>query len=76
MFVGKTKLSFDSGLQTNIKKGVASKRIYDTPIRIKKGDEVGYFEMGSSVILLMKDERLAKIKLPLNSPLKMGNSLA
>lgn len=76
LFVGKTKLSFDSGLQTNIKKGVASKRIYEQPISIKKGEEVGYFEMGSSVILLMKDERLAKIKLPLNSPLKMGNSLA
>ena len=76
LFVGKTKLSFDSGLQTNIKKGVASKRIYDTPIYINKGEEVGYFEMGSSVILFMDDERLANIKLPLNSPIKVGNNLA
>ncbi len=75
LFVGKTKLSFDSGLQTNIKKGVASKRIYENCITIKKGDEVGYFEMGSSVILLMKDERLANIKLPLNAPLEYGNAL-
>lgn len=76
LLVGKTKLSFDSGLQTNIKKGVASKRVFEQPIAIKKGDEVGYFEMGSSVILLMKDERLARIKFPLNSPLKMGDKLA
>lgn len=76
LFVGKTKLSFDSGLQTNIKKGVASKRIYDTPIYINKGEEVGYFEMGSSVILFMDDERLANIKLPLNSPIRVGNNLA
>jgi len=76
LLVGKTKLSFDSGLQTNIKKGVASKRTYESPIKINKGDEVGYFEMGSSVILLMKDERLANIKFPLNSPIKVGNPLA
>lgn len=75
LFVGKTKLSFDSGLQTNIKKGIASKREYAKSIKISKGDEVGYFEMGSSVILLMKDERLANIALPLNSPLKVGERL-
>ncbi|MCF0207718.1 MAG: phosphatidylserine decarboxylase [Bacteroidales bacterium] len=76
LFVGKTKLSFDSGLETNIKKGEASKKTYETNVRIKKGDEVGYFEMGSSVILLMKDDRLSKIKFPMNSPIQMGDSLA
>ncbi|MBQ5458234.1 MAG: phosphatidylserine decarboxylase [Bacteroidales bacterium] len=50
--------------------------MYDTPITIKKGEEVGYFEMGSSVILFMDDERLANIKLPLNSPIRVGNNLA
>ena len=76
LLVGKTKLSFDSGLQTNIKKGEASKRVYESSIHIKKGDEVGYFEMGSSVILFLNDERLSKIKFPLNSPVSMGNTLA
>lgn len=75
MVVGKTKLSFDSGLQTNIKNGVMSTKKYDTPISINKGDEVGYFEMGSSVILLMDDERLTNIKYPINSTLKVGNKL-
>ncbi len=75
LVVGKTKLSFDSGLQTNIKNGVVSTKTYTTPIEIKKGEEVGYFEMGSSVILLMDDERLAGIKFPINSPLMMGNTL-
>jgi len=32
--------------------------------------------MGSSVILFLNDERLSKIKLPLNSSLKMGEKLA
>ena len=76
LFVGKTKLSFDSGLETNIKNGEASKRIYDEIITLKKGDEIGYFEMGSSVILFLKNERLANIKLPMNSPIKVGDELA
>lgn len=76
LLVGKVKLSFDSGLQTNIRNGVYSTIKYDKSISIKKGEELGYFEMGSSVVILLEDNLLADFKYPLNTQIRMGESLA
>jgi len=75
LMVGKVKLSFDSGLKTNIRKGINSKKTYKFPVVIEKGDEIGYFEMGSSVIILLEDPCLATIKKPIQSQIKFGETL-
>ncbi len=75
LLVGKVKLSFDSGLQTNIRKGIMASKDFDKSIFVKKGEEIGHFEMGSSVILLMETDILSNLKIELNSSLKMGQSL-
>lgn len=75
LMVGKVKLSFDSGLQTNIKRGVMASKEYSSPIKLKKGDEVGYFEMGSSVIILLEDQCLADLSGRVHEKVKMGQKL-
>ncbi|MDR2834599.1 MAG: archaetidylserine decarboxylase [Bacteroidales bacterium] len=73
--VGKIKLSFDS-CQSNIKKAKITTYDYkDTPIIVKKGEEVGYFEMGSSVILLLDNENLYKAHLEIKQKIKMGETV-
>lgn len=76
MMVGKVKLSFDSGLKTNIRNGTFARKLYNQPVNIKKGDEVGYFEMGSSVIILLEDKCLANLNRPINAHVRMGETIA
>jgi phosphatidylserine decarboxylase len=75
MLVGKTKLSFDAEMQTNMKKGKYSYTKYEKPVFLKKGEELGYFEMGSSVILLLEEEYLQDIPHKKGEAVKMGESL-
>lgn len=76
MFVGKVKLSFESGLETNIKKGEPSNIIFDEVINIKKGEELGYFEMGSSVIILLENKNLENILFNINDDIRVGQKIA
>lgn len=65
--VGKITLSFDSGLVTNAwgrSSGDQVKR-YSPSVSIKKGQEMGIFNMGSSVIMLYDKIVAATIKAPL-----------
>jgi phosphatidylserine decarboxylase len=57
--VGKIRLFREPKLQTNIP-GKDSRNIYDYPdlIRIRKGEDMGVFEMGSSVILIFEKDRV------------------
>ncbi len=75
LMVGKVRLSFDSGLKTNIRKGIFAKTVYKSPVIIKKGEEVGYFEMGSSVIILLEDNCLKTLIKPIHAPIIMGEKL-
>lgn len=75
LMVGKVKLSFDSGLQTNIKRGVTASKEYSSPVILKKGDETGFFEMGSSVIILLEDNCLSELKNHVHEIVKMGQQL-
>jgi phosphatidylserine decarboxylase len=75
LMVGKVKLSFDSGLQTNIKRGVMASKEYLTPVQLKKGDETGYFEMGSSVLILLEDNCLAELSGRVHEKVRMGQKL-
>ncbi|MGZ3770139.1 MAG: archaetidylserine decarboxylase [Bdellovibrio sp.] len=51
--VGHIVLSFDTAVRGN-PKGVQSNlyKVYDTPIPVKKGQELGMFRMGSTVVVL------------------------
>ena len=45
-----------------------------TPQKFNKGDELGYFEMGSTVVMLLENRNLSLVPDP-NTPIKMGEPL-
>lgn len=51
--VGSMVMHFEERVKTNAK-GQNICYSYRTPIRIKKGEELGYFEMGSTIVLFME----------------------
>ena len=57
--VGKIKIFKEPRLQTNTSKN-KNCVIYDysSPINIQKGEDLGFFEMGSSVVLLFEKENV------------------
>lgn len=75
MIVGKIKLSFDDEIQTNIKKGSRIQKYYKPEIIIEKGEELGLFELGSTVILLMSDNSLNNVVKLKNSEVKVGEAI-
>ena len=48
---------------------------YDEPIRFSRGEELGRFELGSTVVLLFEPGR-AEIGLPAGTPVRFGQALA
>lgn len=50
--VGRIKIEFDQRIQTNADKTRISAYHYEESIYLKKGDEIGRFEMGSSIAVL------------------------
>lgn len=75
LLVGKVKLAFDSGLSTNIRKGIATELSYEHPIKIKKGEEVGYFELGSSLVVVMEKDMLNNINPEISQQLYLGKRI-
>lgn len=69
--VGKMVINFDDRIKSNAKLGDA-KYIYEPPISLKAGDEIGRFEMGSTVVLLFDGQILVKN----NDIVKMGQEIA
>ncbi len=47
---------------------------HTTPQKFNKGDELGYFEMGSTVVMLLENRNLSLVPDP-NTPIKMGEPL-
>ena len=57
--VGRVQAYYDPGVpRTNLAGARASARDYATPIPVQKGQELGAFEMGSTVILLFEPGRV------------------
>jgi phosphatidylserine decarboxylase len=57
--VGRVKAFYDpSAPPTNARGGVTRRRDYETPIPVEKGQELGAFEMGSTVIVLFEPARV------------------
>lgn len=72
--VGKIVLSFDSRVSTNAKKENIS--VYDyEEMRLKKGDEIGMFEMGSSIVAVFQEGYL-NMHLHHDQKVRFGETIA
>jgi len=54
MCVGKIIMNFDSRLSKDYEKSVTFE--YENPVKLKKGDELGRFEFGSSILLFFEPD--------------------
>lgn len=68
--VGKMQFIFDKSIQTNAKNGDCVYK-YKKPIKLNAGDEVGFFEMGSTIVLIAK----ANWSVMSGCNVKMGNEI-
>lgn len=72
--VGSIKLSFFPELSTNQGKAQIQEWHYNK--EIKKGEEVGLFEMGSTIVMILASSILQNCKpILLDNPVKLGQSL-
>ncbi len=72
--VGRMSVSFDRAITTNIvDRQMVQQFAYDPPVHVVKGDELGIFHMGSTVIVLYPPKFLNV--LPHKGPVKMGQSI-
>lgn len=71
--VGKMTFHFDSRINTNATPDARDIYTYDTPICVKKGDELGYFQMGSTIVLVMQDSSLESLT---NQKVRFGERIA
>jgi len=73
--VGSIKVHFDEDFTTNTSSKNVSEKTYDVPIKFEKGDEFGYFNFGSTIVLIYE----APIGLPLDNEymkrVKVGESM-
>lgn len=70
--VGKMLVHFEPKINTNAGNGNAV-YTYQTPIKIKKGEEIGMFLMGSTIVLFIKDVLLDSSS---NSKVRFGDKIA
>jgi len=74
--VGSIVVNYDSSLKTNKLFSKGTTQLYTTPQEVKKGEELGRFEMGSTVILLFEKDKTHLEKLSRNQLLQYGESIA
>lgn len=73
--VGSVKVVYDAGLGTNIKGGRVDRRTFAGP-RLDKAEELGRFEFGSTVILLVEPGDFAWApEVQVGAPVKLGQAL-
>ncbi len=77
--VGKITVSFDGSLQSNYlpERKIVTHRHYEFPVIIKKGNELGIFHFGSTVVMLFSKEFVTQnpgLSFPINSKVKIGQS--
>ncbi len=56
--VGKMVLTFEDRIHTNIKDNKIKEYSYSTPIELKKGELFGWFEMGSTIVILSQKDAI------------------
>lgn len=75
--VGTIKVYFDKNLQTNCSRKKAKCRdvCFGNSLELKKGDIVGEFRMGSTIVLVFQAPPDFKFNVTPGSKIKMGQSL-
>ena len=76
--VGNMRMSFDESLNSTFRKGdrQAKERSYNPPVKIARGEEIGVFNMGSTVVMLYEKGVLAESPEQFRGRhVKMGQSL-
>lgn len=82
--VGQTKVYFDEGTVTNLPyadtkahkhNGYVFDREYDQPIDLIKGEPIGEFNIGSTIILIFEAPKDFEFNLKIDQDVKMGQSL-
>jgi len=72
--VGQMVVNVEPKIETNIKSNSISEYQYQNLI-VKKGDELGYFKMGSTVVILSEKDFL-KPKIEIGQDVKFGETIA
>ncbi len=72
--VGKMRFHFDESIQSNTKNAHDFSRVYEN-LKLKKGEEMGFFELGSTIVLIAQKGFLT-FKIKTNDALKFGKKIA
>ncbi len=74
--VGSIHLHYDKSMISNTWNRNSKTNTYTNPIPLKRGEELGYFAMGSTVILLFENKLFkAKTKLETGAPIQYGEKI-
>jgi phosphatidylserine decarboxylase len=72
--VGHIKVAYDQHVATNAGASVVSKSAYESPIPVERGAELGVFEMGSTVIIVV-EHPIAAVPITAGAPVRLGIAL-
>jgi phosphatidylserine decarboxylase len=73
--VGHITVAYDEALQAN-RNCPAGARQYEPPVRVARGDELGTFHLGSTVVLLFADQSVELTSFGPDQPVRMGEAIA
>ncbi|MCF6092781.1 archaetidylserine decarboxylase [Microaerobacter geothermalis] len=73
--VGSVRVHYDANLSTNKRGGKVEEKIFSPPIPCTRGEEIGYFEFGSTVILLYSKPLEFLPHIQLGAFIKMGEAI-
>ena len=77
IFVGSMETVWEGKITPDYEPTIQHWDYQDNNIQFNKGDEIGRFNMGSTVVLLTTEEQLPELgKIHANTPIKMGELLA
>ena len=72
--VGRIRVNYHTQI-SNLKDAVSKKIILDTPYKLEKGQELGLFELGSTVICLFPPKQIVLNNLSLGQMISLGNPI-
>ena len=74
--VGKIKVTYDEKIQTNVFLQGRKEHFYLEPISMKKGQELGRFEMGSTVVMIFEHNMVEFLSITAGQKVLFGQPIA
>ncbi len=71
--VGHMKVAYDATIATNTGGSSVDRRVYSPPVPMERGGEVGVFELGSTVVMLV--EKHVKLTMPNGTVTRVGQRM-